>query len=552
MRILICHGYLLRGTGSNQYVQSLARALCQQGHHLAVMCQEDDPRLDFVSAYLREEEGSLTPHTVWEKKTDYPGNCMVFKPEIGGLLPVYVLDSYPGFTVKEFTALDEIELDWYVDRNRRSLDRLVEQFVPEVLHVNHAVMLPYIARPVAAKYDIPYFVSIHGSAIDFTVRKDSRYLPYGIDGLEGAKKIFVPSEHTEEQVIEVFGPALRGLEEKLTLLPPGVDTELFKPGETDLRESVDTMMIGVRERSAGVRVGNFWSRSLEAREPRGALQRLGDEIARINSLHPEWMPDPELGVGMEWLVRRKSPFIMFLGKLLETKGIQCAIPAFPLVIREYPDARLVVVGFGELRGLLEMMIAALDDGEIGTFRRLCEYGNETYVDRMDDPFGPVLTFLEDLSGLGMLDDYVRVCYEYDLRDAIIFTGYLTPEEHRNLLPHARALLVPSLAQEAFGMVVTEAMASGVLPIASYHSGLETALEPMRTVWGSRAEQVMLGTREKVVSRIAEACNTVLGMPEAALALMGVEMRSIVKKCFSWEAAARRIVEYFEEASRNNR
>jgi hypothetical protein len=42
------------------------------------------------------------------------------------------------------------------------------------------------------------------------------------------------------------------------------------------------------------------------------------------------------------------------------------------------------------------------------------------------------------------------------------------------------------------------------------------------------------------------------MPEAALALMGVEMRSIVKKCFSWEAAARRIVEYFEEASRNNR
>jgi glycosyltransferase involved in cell wall biosynthesis len=55
-----------------------------------------------------------------------------------------------------------------------------------------------------------------------------------------------------------------------------------------------------------------------------------------------------------------------------------------------------------------------------------------------------------------------------------------------------------------------------------------------------------------VSRIAAACNTVLGMPEAALALMGVEMRSIVKQRFSWEATAQRIVEFFEEASRNNR
>lgn len=548
MRILICHGYLLRGTGSNQYVQSLARALCGHGHQLVVMCQDDDPQLDFVSAFLREEEGAEAPRIIWEKDTDYPGNCVVLKPDIGGLLPVYVLDSYPGFTVKEFTQLDDIELDWYVDRNRRSLARLVEQFAPEVIHANHAVMLPYIVRPVAAKNDLPYFVSIHGSAIEFTVRRDPRYLPYGSDGLDGAEGIFVPSEHTAGQVAEVFGPSVPGLQEKITIIPPGVDTNIFRPPETDLRASVDVMMKEVRERTAGVRIGDFMRRAgSEKAKEEDTILDIRQEITRINAQHPEWLPDPELGVGLEWLVRMKNPFVMFLGKLLETKGIQCVIPAFPLVMREHPDARLVVVGFGELRGLLELMIDAIDEGEIRRLKQLCEYGNEEYAERTDGPFDPVLAFLDELAGEGTLDDYLRLCLDLDLRESIVFTGYLAPEEHRYILPHARALLMPSLAQEAFGMVATEAMAAGVVPIATYHSGLETALEPVKAVWGKDADTILLGTREKMVFRIAAACRLALDAPEAELIRRGEEMRSIVEQRFSWEAIARHIVELFEGA-----
>ena len=162
MRILICHGYLLRGTGSNTYVQSLARALCRQGYRVLIMCQESDPRLDFVSSFIRENSTGSGPQVVWERETGYPGPCMVYKPDIGGLLPVYVTDSYPGFRVKEFTQLDDVELEWYIDRNERALGRLVEQFVPDAIHANHAVMLPYIVRPVAEKAGVPYFVSIHG------------------------------------------------------------------------------------------------------------------------------------------------------------------------------------------------------------------------------------------------------------------------------------------------------------------------------------------------------------------------------------------------------
>lgn len=540
MRILICHGYLLRGTGSNQYVQSLARALCAQGHHVLVMCQDDDPRLDFVSAFLREQDGSFTPEVLWEEKTDYPGNCMVFKPDIGGLLPVYVLDSYAGFKVKEFTELSELELDRYVDMNRRSLQRLVRQFTPEAIHANHAVMLPYIVRPVAAEHGIPYFVSIHGSAIEFTVKKDSRYLTYGAEGLEGARAILVPSEHTASQVIEVFGGRVEGLEEKLTLLPPGVDTELFKPAGESLAESVEQMLAAVEKRTEGVAVGDFIGRAGEHPPPASEQMQVEYEIHRINGLHPEWLPDPDIEASMRGLAAGGCPFVMYLGKLLETKGIQCVIPALPLIMRDHPTAKLVVVGFGELRGILELMIDALDKGDIMTFKVLCEYGNAAYSTRTGRPFAPVLAFLDELAGEGTLDEYLRLCLTRDLRGAVVFAGYLPPEEHRYILPHARALLIPSLAQEAFGLVATEAMAAGVVPIASFHSGLESALDPVKVVWGRDAGCFLLGTTEKLVFRIAAACGCVLEMPDEVLRARGEEMRSVVQKRFTWDAAARRL------------
>ena len=40
MRILIFHGYLLRGTGSNIYNASLVRALARLGHEVELRCQE--------------------------------------------------------------------------------------------------------------------------------------------------------------------------------------------------------------------------------------------------------------------------------------------------------------------------------------------------------------------------------------------------------------------------------------------------------------------------------------------------------------------------------
>ena len=40
MRVLIFHGYMLRGTGSNIYNLNLARALAKLGHEVHLLCQD--------------------------------------------------------------------------------------------------------------------------------------------------------------------------------------------------------------------------------------------------------------------------------------------------------------------------------------------------------------------------------------------------------------------------------------------------------------------------------------------------------------------------------
>src|SRR3954467_12066886 len=45
MRLVLWHGYLLSGTGSNIYTQHVAGAWARLGHDVRVLCQEPHPEL---------------------------------------------------------------------------------------------------------------------------------------------------------------------------------------------------------------------------------------------------------------------------------------------------------------------------------------------------------------------------------------------------------------------------------------------------------------------------------------------------------------------------
>ena len=115
MRILIFHGYLLRGTGSNIYNANLARALAGLGHEVHLFCQD---------RAAREMEG-VTIHA----------------PDIGRVLPVYVADRYEGFDAMPFPELDEAALGHYLDVNVAAIRSAP---LPDIALANHLVMGPLI------------------------------------------------------------------------------------------------------------------------------------------------------------------------------------------------------------------------------------------------------------------------------------------------------------------------------------------------------------------------------------------------------------------------
>ena len=60
----------------------------------------------------------------------------------------------------------------------------------------------------------------------------------------------------------------------------------------------------------------------------------------------------------------------FTGKLIVSKGVDLLVAAWPLVLRDVPDARLVVVGFGAFRDALERLLGALQAGDLAVAREI--------------------------------------------------------------------------------------------------------------------------------------------------------------------------------------
>ncbi len=274
MRILIFHGYLLRGTGSNIYNAELAPALARLGHEVHLLSQD--------------------------REVELPGVTM-HRAEIGELLPVYVRDPYPGFEVKEFPELSEAELGFYVGANVAAVREVAMAAGGiDAALANHLVMGPAVlARAGVA----PYAAKIHGSALEYTVKPDpERFGPFAREGMEAAAGVLVGSAHTAESLWAAL-PDVPGLREKTRLGPPGVDVEEFKPGPEGTREKlvafvgklivskgVDLLLaawplVHARHPGARLEIAGFGEFEAALRRLLGALER-GDveearEIARL-------------------------------------------------------------------------------------------------------------------------------------------------------------------------------------------------------------------------------------------------------------------------------
>lgn len=82
-------------------------------------------------------------------------------------------------------------------------------------------MSPSVARGVWEKHGVPYDVTLHGSALNFSVKNDPRLLPYATDGLLDAAGIFAVSSHNRLEAVTFFKKIASRIEQKFTVLPGG-------------------------------------------------------------------------------------------------------------------------------------------------------------------------------------------------------------------------------------------------------------------------------------------------------------------------------------------
>jgi glycosyltransferase involved in cell wall biosynthesis len=520
VRVLIFHGYLLDGTGSNVYNARLAAALVALGHDVHLFCQDRHPEEQpFVDALGDWDSGELQVRALESRPRGAPpgasGRCTVYRPDIGGLLPVYVADRYEGIQARTFAQCSDAEIARYIEANVAAVAEVLALAGPEAALANHLVMGPVIlARALGGA--IPYAVKVHGSALEYTVKpQPERFLGFAREGLAGAAGVLVGSTHTAASLWQALGDP--ELERRTRLGPPGVDVARFAP-----------------------------------REPQAAAAGLQALAARLRSEVDESAGAPALDAGaftrdapaaasaLGRLDPRRDPLVAFVGKLIVSKGVDLLLAAWPLVLARIPRARLVVVGFGAYQEGLERLRAALIAGELETAREIALAGRALESDA--EParaLKHLLAFLDRLDGPER-ELYLQAARGLDQR--LLLSGRLDHEELAELLPACEAVVVPSTFPEAFGMVAAEAAACGALPVSAAHSGLaEVSTVLAGAIPEAAAEWLSFAVDDRAVESLAAALIGWLQADSELRERTRAGLVAAVRERWSWEGVARGVI-----------
>ena len=282
MKILLWHGYLLGGTGSNVYTRQLAREWARAGHHVTVLCQEPHPELYDL------------------------GGAEVVRPDVGGLLPVFVHDHYEGYEVKLLQDCTRPELDDWIEANAEALRG---RLPADLVFCNHVLL----GGAVGAASRARYVVKAHGSELEYSMRGRPELERWGREVLENAAAVFVGSGHIRDVLEEVCGHVDRVHE-----VPPGVDIDEWRPQS---RHEALAALVSEAE--------------VDRPNP-------GNENERL--------PDERNAQRLAAFLGEEMPTVVYFGKLLYNKGVHVLLDAL-----EGLDARAVVVGFGDYRVDLERL-----------------------------------------------------------------------------------------------------------------------------------------------------------------------------------------------------
>jgi len=498
MRILLWHGWLLEGAGSNIYTARVAQELAAAGHDVLLVCQERHPeRYPWIDAW-GTIDGSTPPALTASGTPSGPGRCTLLRPDIGSLLPVFVLDEYEGFRVKRFVDLTDDELERYLARNAELLAAAAKWHDSQLVVTGHAVPGGEIGRRALGSGR--YVTKIHGSDLEYAIRPQARYRRLALDGLTAARAVTGSSSDVLARCAEL----VPGIEDRLHVVPPGVDTDAFRPAprRDALLETAERL-----DRDPDAARGRPSSLDLDVA---GALARRDAEaLDALAEAYDQTAPDPDAAIRLRSLADTRRDLVGYFGKLIPQKGVDLLLAG---AARSERRPAVLIVGFGRHREWLTAFELALREGDAEALRWL--------------------------TGEGDLTCRVGGVRVHDAQ--IVFTGRLDHRYAPGALAAMDVLVVPSLLDEAFGMVAIEGAAAGALPLVARHSGLAEVAAALEDAVG-RPGVFSFEPGVDAVREIASGLDRLLSLPAPERAAMREAVRERVVAEWSWRRTAERLL-----------
>ena len=261
MRILHALSQRPEATGSGIYVRAMVREAFRAGHEnflLAGIPSGDQPQLDCLTG----------------------DHCSFVHFETGSLpFPVVGMSDVMPYPSRRFSDLTAADLEVYENCFANRLERVVQDFQPDLVHSHHLWLLTSLIKRSFPK--IPVVTTCHGSDLrQFQKCRDLQpRVQSGCAGLEG---IMALSRAQKREILRVYGFA----PDQVTVVGVGYHQEIFKPGPKPLPPPIEMVYAGKLSRAKGV---PWMLRALsEVSEPSWRLHLIG---------------------GGDWTGKRRGPFL---------------------------------------------------------------------------------------------------------------------------------------------------------------------------------------------------------------------------------------------------
>jgi glycosyltransferase involved in cell wall biosynthesis len=501
MRVLLWHGWLLEGSGSNIYTARTAEVLRDDGHDVALVCQERHPEryawIDASGTVDADGVAALEPNASAMPSTS-GGRCVLLRPSIGVMIPVFVIDAYEGFAdVRRFVDLEDATIAAYLDANVAALEQVVAWHGSEVAVAGHAIPGAVVAARALGPRGVPYVAKIHGSDLEYAIREQARLASLAAEGLRPARAVVGASRDVLDRCAEL----VPGLGPLGPVVAPGVDVAVFHPrARADALADVAARL----RRDPDVERGRPSSLDAEVRD--AVARRDAARLDELATRYDQAVPEPGAAGALERLAAAPGPVVGSFGKLIPPKGVHLLLEASR---RARADHELLVVGFGSFREWLGAYAMCGDDV---------------------DALGWLAERLPDLE-----------VAPRGVARRVTFTGRLDHRYAGEALSSMDVLVVPSILDEAFGMVAIEGAASGALPLVARHSGLAeiaAAIEGEVGLPGAFGFEPGAGAAR----RIAERLDALLEMPPDERRDLAEGVTAFVGRAWSWRVTARALLD----------